>query len=132
MSRTVSIRKIVSRFISDSVVFCEWKYRNKHPIYSDNGFQGTCSLKYSTESDFVIYRGEKAQNHQEGNGQYILHAKELINNELYSGSQFSWGDQRISEIANEELQNRKRKPGSSTTWVEISQNHHITLMDSLL
>lgn len=106
-------------------------YGTKYPIYFDQGFQGTCSLKYSTENDFIIHRGEKAQNNKDGNGQYIQHARALISSQFYAGIDFSWGDMRIFEIGKEELTNPKNKPGNSTSWVEISQNHHITLIDSL-
>ena len=73
------------------------------------------------------------KNHIKGNGQFIDHAKALLNSLFYSGNVFSWGDGRIYEIANQDhLEENKRKSGNLRTWVEISQNHHITLIDSLL
>ncbi len=108
-------------------------YGNKNPIYGGEGaFPGSCSIKYTTRNEFVIYRGGGAGDHPHGNGQYITFAARLILSPDYSGNTFSWGDTKINTIAHEVVANPKRKPGSATTWVEITQNHHITLLFSLL
>lgn len=107
-------------------------FGTKYPIYSDTSFRGTCSIKYSIEDDFVIYRGELSDNHRLGNGQYNMFAKKLVNSEDYSGSGFSWGDEKIDFYSQEDPENPKRKTGNATNWVEISQNHHITLLHSLI
>ncbi len=107
-------------------------YGTKYPFFTDAKFQGTCSIKYTVEKEFIIYRGEKSGNHPDGNGQYITFAGRLIRTTDYPGSTFSWGDGDIDRIANEVMTDRKRKPGSSATWVTISQNHHLALLHSLL
>ncbi|MBS1530116.1 MAG: beta family protein [Bacteroidetes bacterium] len=110
-------------------------YGNKNPVYGGEvQFSGSCSIKYTAQSDFVIYRGIKAEDHIEGNGQYIIFASRLILTPEYSGTNFSWGDAQINRIANEPLSSSglRSRPGSATTWVEITQNHHITLLHSLL
>ncbi|WP_414649380.1 beta family protein, partial [Chitinophaga sp.] len=50
----------------------------------------------------------------------------------YSGLTFSWGDDRIDFYARQVLTDPNRKTGNARSWVEISQNHHITLLHSLL
>lgn len=107
-------------------------YGTKYPFYSVTNFSGTCSIKYTAPNEYVIYRGDKSENHADGNGQYITFAGRLIATTDYSGVGFSWGDDHINRIAHEVMSNPKRKPGSAQTWVEISQNHHITLLHSLL
>lgn len=103
-------------------------YGTKNPVFfADINFAGTSSIKYTTENHFVIYRGELPQNHQRSMGQYIDQAAILITTPAYSGENFSWGDKRINEIVSE-----NNRPGNPRTWVEISQNHHISLMTSLL
>lgn len=102
-------------------------YGTKNPVYAEVGFLGTSSVKYTTQDHFVIYRGELPQNHPRGMSQYIDKATILITTADYSGNGFSWGDTRIHTIV---AQNNK--PGNPRTWVEISQNHHITLLHSLL
>lgn len=102
-------------------------YGTKNPIFADVNFAGTSSIKYTTENHFVIYRGELPQNHRRSMGQYIDQATILVNTPEYSGEDFSWGDRRINEIVSE-----NNRPGNPRTWVEIGQNHHITLICSLL
>lgn len=107
-------------------------YGTKYPVHSDAPYAGTVSIKYSTETSFVIFKGKLAKEHKHGNGQYITHAKKLVASDDYSGDDFSWGDSRILEISRQNLEDEETKPGNPATWVKISQNHHITLMDSLL
>lgn len=107
-------------------------YGTKHPIYSEVNFQGSCSIKYTVISEYVIYRGEKSSNHPDGNGQYITFAQQLVASRDYSGRTFSWGDERIDFYASQLLTDPNRKMGNSGNWVEISQNHHITLLTSIL
>lgn len=107
-------------------------YGTKHPIYSEANFQGSCSIKYTVEKEYVIFRGEKSDNHALGNGQYINFANDLINSHDYSGIEFSWGDKSIDFHARQDVNHSNRKPGNAGTWVGISQNHHITLLHSLL
>lgn len=103
-------------------------YGTKNPVYlADVNFAGTSSIKYTTENHFVIYRGELPQNNQRGMGQYIDQAAILVTTPIYSGQDFSWGDQRINEIVTE-----NNRSGNPRTWVEISQNHHISLITSIL
>jgi hypothetical protein len=107
-------------------------YGTKHPIYSEAGFQGSCSIKYTVINEYVIYRGEISSNHPDGNGQYITFAGQLITSADYSGITFSWGDERIDFFASQLLTDPNRKTGNAGSWVEISQNHHITLLASIL
>lgn len=107
-------------------------YGAKHPTFSDSGFPGTCSIKYTLQDDFLIYKGKLSKEHPDGNGQYITFAKLLVKSSDYSGPTFSWGDNRIDFFASQSIADPKRKTGNSTSWVEISQNHHITMLHSLL
>lgn len=107
-------------------------YGTKYPFHSEANFQGTCSIKYTTQSHFVIYRGELSRNHPNGNGQYIIFSNQLVTSQYYSGATFSWGDDRIQTIANQNITSQRTSPGNAGTWVQISQNHHLTLLDSLL
>lgn len=106
-------------------------YGTKHPIYAEANFLGSCSIKYSTTLNFVIYRGEVPQNNPLGNGQYINFSKQLVVSQYYSGMNFSWGDAKIHLMSTQNI-NPPHNPGNAKTWVEISQNHHITLLESLL
>jgi hypothetical protein len=107
-------------------------YGIKYPYYAEANFQGSCSIKYTVESEYVIYRGEISSNHKDGNGQYIAFSERLVNSNDYLGEEFSWGDEKIIFYAQQDLKDPKKKTGNATSWVEISQNHHLTLIHSLL
>ncbi len=107
-------------------------YGTKNPSYIVARFKGSCSIKYTLPSHYLIYRGELSQNHPHGNGQYIIFAKLLVQSTNYKGSTFCWGDQRISYHAEQQLTDPNNHPGNGQTWVAISQNHHISLVTSLL
>lgn len=107
-------------------------YGTKYSEFSDANFRGTVSLKYSTEHDYVIYRGELTDNHKDGHGQYITHCQNLIKSKHYSGKDFSWGDLRYYEVGIQKLTDPNKKTGNATNWVQNSQNHHITLIDKLI
>lgn len=102
-------------------------YGTKSPVTAVGSFPGTSSIKYTAENEYLILRGELPKNHPRGMHQYIDKAIILVGEPEYSGSTFSWGDLRIDAISKS-----TRNPGNPTSWVQISQNHHITLLASLL
>lgn len=104
-------------------------YGTKSAIYSDVSFPGSVSLKYSSVDNFVIFRGELTTNHPDGHGQFISHSKNLVEIPEYSGAEFSWADGKYFELS---LKDLHESPGNSTNWVQYSQNHHITLISSIL
>lgn len=126
---------ILWNYLIDLDLPCPIKYGDfgtKNSVYKDVGFLGSCSIKYSLEKDYLINKGMLAKNHQLGNGQYVELARELVNSPDYLGPDFSWGDARINHYANLDEKSVKLEPGNATVWVGICQNHHITLINSLL
>lgn len=107
-------------------------YGTKHPTHRESHFRGSCSIKYSTELEFVVFRGMVPGSDNLGNNQYIVHSRNLVKSNFYSGVGFSWADDRIHHYSSLDENNHRSQPGSSQTWVEISQNHHITLLTRLL
>ncbi|PQJ10131.1 hypothetical protein CJD36_015655 [Flavipsychrobacter stenotrophus] len=116
-------------------------YGIKYPVYSDVAYSGSISIKYTNVDNFVIYRGGVTQEHELGHSQYIMHAIKLVKNvDCYSGEKFCWGDSQIEEYSKKNPKidltqpksKQKPKPGGPGTWVAIGQNHHITLLLSLV
>jgi hypothetical protein len=114
-------------------------YGIKHPIYNDVGRSGSASIKYTTENDFVIYRGKRSGDVEIGNIQYIHHAKELVSNtDVYPGEKFCWGDgkimaySKVNPIPIDKKPKNKPKPGGAKEWVSFGANHHLTLLESIL
>jgi len=102
-------------------------YGTKHPYYIPAAFEGSASIKYTVVNEYVIYRGRKASDHSRGGVQYCDSSAALIATVDYLGRPFSWGDDEIFNRGN-----RVVNPGNAGTWVQISQNHHITLLHSVL
>ncbi|MBO0953224.1 beta family protein [Fibrella forsythiae] len=104
-------------------------YGNAHPNYDLEAVkhQGTCSIKYTTENHFVIFRGQRAQDHALAMGQYRVKAAELLQEPYYSGQSFSWGDQFITDCAE-----GREGPGTPAIWVRVTQNHHFVKTLELL
>jgi len=97
-----------------------------------SNFSGTCILKDTTDDKYIIYRGEKSENHTDGNGQYISHASRLVASVYYSGQNYSWGDEETYNYSLENINDRNRKTGNAETWVRISQNHHMTHLNDII
>lgn len=104
-------------------------YGNIHPKYDPyaQAFEGSCTIKYSSDRGFHIFRGKKASGHPDGGRQYHQKSRELIDSKFYDGKDFSWGDENIFKCANEEI-----TPGNSGTWVKYTFNHHFMKIISLL
>ena len=102
-------------------------YGTKHPYFTPGGYEGSCSIKYTRTHEFLIYRGRKGSEHARGGNQYNDSASRLITSADFYGQPFSWGDDEIFQIGS-----RADRPGNAGKWVQISQNHHITVLHSLL
>lgn len=103
-------------------------YGIQHPIYDpyEPGRQGTASIRYTIDKEWVVMRGQKCKPGPSGPdaGQYIGHSILLVRtgSDFYGGD-FSKGDQYILECSQE-----ANGPGNATKWVEVGFNHHITLV----
>jgi len=104
-------------------------YGNIHPIYDpdQNGHIGSCSIKYTMEEDYLILRGTKPNKHPDASGQYITKSLALVNNKIYDGPAFSWGDYKILQVAQQ-----TESTGNASKWVQYTLNHHISKIYSLL
>lgn len=81
----------------------------------------TASIRYSTDSDWLITRGNRLKMH--GYEQYRELSARLMREPEYKGASFSWGDQYISDCAASTV-----GTGNQTTWRQVAVNHHITLV----
>lgn len=66
------------KFNSNNLVYSD--YGIKHPLIdpSTTPFEGTCSIKYTTEDNYVIFRGIRGSDHPLGGGQYHEKCRLLI------------------------------------------------------
>lgn len=100
-------------------------YTTRHPDLPDDFdpalINMSASVRYTDDDNWLVLRGRGVRT-QGGGGfqQYRGHAQNLIRMAEYCGATFSWGDQRIQEIAT-----GTTTAGNSETWVSIAINHHI-------
>jgi hypothetical protein len=104
-------------------------YATRHPIYDDTvqSFAGSSSIRYTTETNFVILRGRVPGNHPSGMGQYHDKCNLLVALPEYDGATFSEADGLINDCAN-----RSINSGNPESWVKISTARHIEKLTSLL
>jgi len=86
------------------------------------------AIRYTLEEKFYILKGFAINNPAyDGFGQFHELSNRLRKSDLFSGSSFSWGDNYIYFCGQ-----RLNGPGNKTTWVAISTNHHIELVNDQL
>lgn len=104
-------------------------YGNIHPNYDPEAetHLGSCTIKYTGENNFYVFRGRRTFEHPDGHGQYNNKSRLLVAHRCYDGRTFSWGDGYIDDCASD-----TDGPGNSTTWVSVTLNHHITKIIDLL
>lgn len=105
-------------------------YTTQHPIYEYVAAIGSASIRYTDDEKWYIFRGKKPGHIDRKTGikgpgreQYIAHAQTLVKRDFYKLNKYSFGDAEVSRIASPE----NIKPGSPTTWLTVSINHHLTL-----
>ncbi|PSM01097.1 beta family protein [Bacillus subtilis] len=86
------------------------------------------AIKYTTKSEFLIYRGSGVKASGEGFGQTKALAQDVISNPAYMGAAFSYGDNFIYERAT----NPESSRGNPTSWVTVNVNHHLEYVASQL
>jgi len=83
------------------------------------------NLRYSTPSDFLVWRGYAVNNHPLGFGQIHTICADLVRRDEFSGADFSRGDFEIQQrAANQD------SPGNAQQWRQWATNHYIELVSS--
>jgi len=79
-------------------------------------------IKYTKLNDWCIYKGEGIKTG--GYGQFRDLCNQIISSKDYHGKNYSWGDEKIHEVAN----NVDGRTGNQETWVRVSVNQHMTFV----
>lgn len=100
-------------------------YGNQHPLPGDVdiNFAPSCSIKYTSDNSYVVFRGQQPGKVARGSAQYFDKVRLLVEHDCYDGPEFSWADRNIFERAET---TDERHPGNAGTWVTITMNRHIT------
>ncbi len=119
------------REAKSNLEFSDYSVRHHESIGYDNKFIPKVDVKliYTTETGFLIFRGEQANaKGQQGSKSIIPICKQIIALEDFE-KDYSYGDAKIYEIA---MQEGDAKTGNSGEWIKIGHTHHITLLCDLL
>ena len=85
-------------------------------------------VKYTTPTQYIIYKGERDHLRGVEIKSYINIAKEIVKSSFYYGEDFSYGDKEIYNKATDP----KATKGNNCTWVTICANHHLAAVASQL
>lgn len=98
-------------------------YTIQHPLQRDVLFIPSASIRYTSDTYWVVMRGEKpGKPDAPGPEQYIGHAQLLRERKEFRGRDFSAGDAYVDFIASQDSQT-----GNPAKWVQAGVNHHVTL-----
>lgn len=81
-------------------------------------------VKYTTDTQYIVKKGQKDRIHNIMTRSYIDICKEIVSSSYYYGQQFSYGDEKIYEKAHAV----SPKPGNPQQWVTYCANHHLTVV----
>lgn len=74
-------------------------------------------IRYTIRNNYFVVRGHSRRQGNKGEQMYDL-SQVVIDSEYYMGTEFSWGDRRITDCAN------KKFKGRLLDWIAIDTNHH--------
>lgn len=138
IKRIYRFKRTETEIFSTSSKLSKQNRFNFHYVYSDYGptdiedtqfvigMSPNFKIKYTGFEDYLYIKGISLKK----GGLDIANVRELANllitDRDYSGSDFSWGDQKIYDIAT----GHGTSPGNLTTWVSYAMNHHMTFIIS--
>jgi hypothetical protein len=80
----------------------------------------SANIRYTLDDHWLVLKG-KALKTSEDFKQYVSQAKEIVKSGFFMGEKFSAGDNHFLKCIKGEV-----KPGNSTVWNWVGNNHHFT------
>lgn len=81
-------------------------------------------IRYTTNKYYIVLKGKKDWTTSAMTKGYKELAREVVNSKYYYGKDFSYGDERIYEKANDQSSG----VGNNCQWVTYTTNHHIAVL----
>ncbi len=124
-------KKLVEKFmgskINGKIQYSDYgvtKFTETELDFSKMRYGPLPKVKYTTDTHYLVKKGEKDRRNNVFTRSYIDISKEIVNSSYYYGEHFSYGDKCIYEKANAS----DSKPGNSAQWVTYCANHHLTVL----
>lgn len=97
-------------------------YAVAYPEYAPAPYLGSAAVRYTIAEEWLIVRG-RPLNRPGGFTQFHSLCAQLVADARYCGPNFSWGDGRIEECAQ-----NVGGTGNLTTWRQVATNHHLAFV----
>lgn len=81
-------------------------------------------VKYTTNTHYIVKKGERNHRYQTYTRSYIDICKELVQSSYFFSAEFSYGDKCIYDKAT----SISATPGNSQQWVTYCANHHLAVL----
>ncbi len=119
--------KLSNRF-GFNYIYSDYGPNSLEDIQYIQGMSPNFKIKYTTLEHYVYIKGLQIKRGGLDIGNVRALCKILMDSGEFSGENYSWGDNKMYQLAQEVL----NSPGNLTTWVSYAMNHHITLMTKIL
>lgn len=106
--------------------FGDYAIQHPTPPQEKGGPSMRANIRYTAGDITLIARG-RGPWVQEGSEQYIGLCRTLVNQEAFSGADYTWGDRSIEDCAN-----GLEAPGSQNVWRGAGTSHHLRFVTDQL
>lgn len=110
------------------VKFGDYGPDDPHDQEYDHSITIIPTIRYTSENTWYIVRGIRDPRNPYDYTQFHSLSQKLINiSDIFCGKDFSWGDMKIYECANQKCTGSNNcNHGNMRSWVPINTNHHLT------
>jgi hypothetical protein len=106
--------------------FGDYAVQHPHPPQEGGGPGMRANIRYTCHGSTLIARGT-GWVAQEGNAQYALLCKQLVDSGDFAGATYSWGDSLIDQCSRGVME-----PGAQDMWRGAGTSHHIEFVTNQL
>lgn len=113
---------LIEDHIGDGLIPAFGDYSIEPPEFQDTDFRlmnPAGKIIYTCDDTWMVIKGGSFRDNR---SQMVEHCRKIIRSMHYSGNEFSWGDAKISEIA----ENKSTNYGQLGTWKQVGVSHHLT------
>lgn len=109
------------------LIFSDYGNDDPFDVISDHGYKLVPTIRYTSDSHWIIYRGHHDKNKPNDFTQFHELSRKLVrDNTIFQGKEYSWGNQIIYECSLITTCKIKCNHSHLPEWVKRTMNHHLT------
>lgn len=116
--------RVIKNFHTEKIVYSDYAINHWSYFEYIPGIKPSFNIRYTTLNNYLVYKGGIVQKGGLNVENVKVACEKIVAHTLYSGRDFSWGDNEIYLKATEST----ITSGNLTTWRAIGTNHHISLV----